>query len=227
MSSPPSSVRKVPGRASASASVFGLEFIYSQRGRPLLVVNNYLFRKNRGSYWRCIRCTSCRCKCRLILRAGAAPLVAEQHSHGPETEKIEFGRRVRSTMSTAEYESMVALAVAAGGGGGDGRKRAVLSAAAAAAGSDADGADGEAATAVEDEHERSVGGVLANGLTVHPDELRAVNLWVRMPHFGTDEMTIERQVVAGEQTTRSLSDPLEFMADGRQSALSDDDGDNV
>lgn len=73
--------------------IAGLDFIYSQRGRPLIVVNNYLFRKNRGSYWRCIRCTKNKCKCRLILKDGV-PLVVEEHSHGPETEKIAFGRKV-------------------------------------------------------------------------------------------------------------------------------------
>lgn len=78
----------------------GFEYIYSQRGRPLIIVDNYLFRKNRGSYWRCIRCTKNRCKCRLILRAGQAPEVVERHSHGPETEKINFGRKVKCSMST-------------------------------------------------------------------------------------------------------------------------------
>lgn len=75
-----------------------MDFIYSQRGRPLIVVDGYLFRKNRGAYWRCIRCTKYRCKSRLILREGRVPLCIEKHSHGPEKEKIEWGRKVRSNV---------------------------------------------------------------------------------------------------------------------------------
>lgn len=81
----------------------GLDFIYSQRGRPLIVVDNYLFRKNRGNYWRCIRCTKHKCKSRLILRDGnERPLIIESHTHGPEKEKIEWGRKVKSTVPTAD-----------------------------------------------------------------------------------------------------------------------------
>lgn len=167
----------------ASPSVVGLEFIYSQRGRPLLVVNNYLFRKNRGSYWRCIRCTKFRCKCRLILRAGDTPLVVDQHSHGPETEKIQYGRKVKSTMSTAQYEALVAQT---DGGGTDKLERAAATVARS---------DDDAGAEAEDERNA---GVLANGLSVNPDDLRAVNLWMRMPHFATDELE-EEELEEGEE----------------------------
>lgn len=73
-----------------------MDFIYSQRGRPLIVVDGYLYRKNRGAYWRCIRCTKYRCKSRLILRPNREPVCIAKHSHGPEKEKIEWGRKVRS-----------------------------------------------------------------------------------------------------------------------------------
>lgn len=76
----------------------GLEYIFSQRGYPLLVVDNYLFRKNRGPYWRCIRCTKDKCKCRIILQENQTPRVVDVHTHGPETEKINFGRKVRQTV---------------------------------------------------------------------------------------------------------------------------------
>lgn len=75
-----------------------MDFIYSQRGRPLIVVDGYLYRKNRGAYWRCIRCTKYRCKSRLILRPNRDPVCIEKHSHGPEKEKIEWGRKVRSNV---------------------------------------------------------------------------------------------------------------------------------
>lgn len=75
----------------------GMDFIYSQRGKPLIVIDNYLYRKNRGAYWRCIRCTKYKCKSRLILRPNQDPIVAEKHSHGPEREKINWGRKVKST----------------------------------------------------------------------------------------------------------------------------------
>ncbi|XP_063705186.1 modifier of mdg4-like isoform X14 [Culicoides brevitarsis] len=70
------------------------EFIYSQRGHPLLIdADNFLYRKNRGVYWRCIRCTKYQCKSRLILRKNMPPVRIESHSHGPETEKIAHGRQ--------------------------------------------------------------------------------------------------------------------------------------
>lgn len=75
-----------------------MDFIYSQRGRPLIVVDGYLYRKNRGAYWRCIRCTKYRCKSRLILRPDRDPVCIEKHSHGPEKEKIEWGRKIRSNV---------------------------------------------------------------------------------------------------------------------------------
>lgn len=74
-----------------------MDFIYSQRGRPLIVVDGYLYRKNRGAYWRCIRCTKHKCKSRLILRPDRDPVCIEKHSHGPEKEKIEWGRKIRSS----------------------------------------------------------------------------------------------------------------------------------
>lgn len=70
-----------------------LEFIYSQRGHPLLIIDSYLYRKNRGVYWRCIRCTKYQCKSRIILRNNLPPIRIETHSHGPETEKINYGRQ--------------------------------------------------------------------------------------------------------------------------------------
>lgn len=75
-----------------------MEFIYSQRGHPLLIVDDYLYRKNRGNYWRCIRCSKFKCKSRLILRRNDSPLKIEVHTHGPETEKISWGRRVLETI---------------------------------------------------------------------------------------------------------------------------------
>lgn len=76
----------------------GLEFIYSQRGHPLLIVDDFLYRKNRGNYWRCIRCSKFKCKSRLILRRNDTPLKVEAHTHGPENEKISWGRRVLQTI---------------------------------------------------------------------------------------------------------------------------------
>lgn len=78
-----------------------MDYILSQRGRPLIVVDGFLYRKNRGAYWRCIRCTKFKCKSRLILRPDRDPVCVEKHSHGPEKEKIEWGRKVKKT-STME-----------------------------------------------------------------------------------------------------------------------------
>lgn len=87
----------------------GLDFIYSQRGHPLIVIDNYLYRKNRGAYWRCIRCTKHKCKSRLILRPNQSPIVAEGHTHGPEREKISWGRKVKSTIAVKQDHGKVTL----------------------------------------------------------------------------------------------------------------------
>ncbi|XP_052567448.1 FLYWCH-type zinc finger-containing protein 1-like, partial [Culex pipiens pallens] len=87
----------------------GLDFIFSQRGHPLLVVDSYLYRKNRSNYWRCIRCTKFKCRSRLIVKPGSEPIKIEEHSHGPETEKISWGRTVMENVraQTAGQKDMV------------------------------------------------------------------------------------------------------------------------
>uniref|UniRef100_A0A182JNK1 FLYWCH-type domain-containing protein n=1 Tax=Anopheles christyi TaxID=43041 RepID=A0A182JNK1_9DIPT len=72
------------------------EYIPSQRGYPLLVVQNYLFRKNRGKYWRCIRCTKYNCRSRVILKEDMVVNIGK-HTHGPETAKIQMGRKIRDS----------------------------------------------------------------------------------------------------------------------------------
>lgn len=81
-----------------------MDYILSQRGRPLIVVDGFLYRKNRGAYWRCIRCTKYKCKSRLILRPGRQPVCVEKHSHAPEKEKIEWGRKAKSANSEPTEE---------------------------------------------------------------------------------------------------------------------------
>ncbi|XP_029723815.2 uncharacterized protein LOC115264271 [Aedes albopictus] len=85
----------------------GLDFIFSQRGHPLLVVDNFLYRKNRGHYWRCIRCTKFKCRSRLIVKPGQKPARIEDHSHGPETEKISWGRTVMENVKSHEQGDIV------------------------------------------------------------------------------------------------------------------------
>lgn len=78
----------------------------------MIVVDNYLFRKNRGNYWRCIRCTKYRCKSRLILKTeNDEPIVIGDHTHGPEREKIEWGRKVKTTVKEKDnlFEEPVQL----------------------------------------------------------------------------------------------------------------------
>lgn len=86
-----------------------LEYIYSQRGRPLIVIDGYLYRKNRDAYWRCIRCTKFKCKSRLILRPGRDPVCIESHSHGPEHEKIEWGRKINDLRTSKKLKYAVEL----------------------------------------------------------------------------------------------------------------------
>ncbi|XP_049276928.1 modifier of mdg4-like isoform X24 [Anopheles funestus] len=73
------------------------EYILSQRGYPLLVMNNFLFRKNRGRYWRCIRCTKYKCRSRVTLKDNDLVLYSGTHTHGPETAKIQMGRKARDS----------------------------------------------------------------------------------------------------------------------------------
>lgn len=69
--------------------------IYSQRKRPLLIVNNYLYRKNRDNYWRCVRCTSQKCRASLILNSYSnVTLCILEHSHPAETDKINKSAKV-------------------------------------------------------------------------------------------------------------------------------------
>lgn len=177
--------------AGLAASAAGLEFIYSQRGRPLLVVDNYLFRKNRGSYWRCIRCTKNRCKCRLILRPDREPVVIEQHSHGSETEKITFGRKVKTSMSlTTRFDGAVSATASDGGDDDDNADEQQPSKRPIRNGS---GAAAAAASSV------------ADLLQVEP-----VQLWVRQPHFGTDEQQQQQQYVG------MVDDDGDLLEDGER-----------
>ncbi|XP_059611369.1 modifier of mdg4-like isoform X26 [Phlebotomus argentipes] len=78
------------------AEAQGLDFIYSQRGHPLLIIGDYLYRHNRGHYWRCIGCTKFNCRSRTILKPGRPPWCIGMHTHPPETEKIKCGRKMKS-----------------------------------------------------------------------------------------------------------------------------------
>ncbi|XP_004530735.1 modifier of mdg4 isoform X5 [Ceratitis capitata] len=79
-----------------------LEFIYSQRGHPLIVLNRFLFRKNRSRYWRCLRCTKYKCRARLICSSKRIVRLFGVHTHGEESEKIDCGRRLRGELKTSD-----------------------------------------------------------------------------------------------------------------------------
>ena len=64
--------------------------ITSQRGQPLMIVKNYLYRVNRGKYWRCIRCSSKKCRSRLIVKDDGTVMQIESHNHLPENKKKDF-----------------------------------------------------------------------------------------------------------------------------------------
>ncbi|XP_052864892.1 modifier of mdg4-like isoform X25 [Anopheles cruzii] len=94
------------GNEQAAQALSKMEFISSQRGYPLLVINGYLYRKNRGNYWRCIRCTKNKCHSRLIIRKGHAVSSYEKHTHGPETTKIQRGRQALRALMLSKTESV-------------------------------------------------------------------------------------------------------------------------
>lgn len=62
--------------------------VVSQRKKPLVVIEDFLYRRNRDNYWRCIRCSSLKCRASLILNDDSYTLCITEHTHGPETEKI-------------------------------------------------------------------------------------------------------------------------------------------
>lgn len=66
----------------------GLMCVVSQRKKPLVVIEDFLYRRNRDNYWRCIRCSSEKCRASLILNEDSYTLCITEHTHGPETEKL-------------------------------------------------------------------------------------------------------------------------------------------
>lgn len=80
---------------SLSLLITGLEYIYSPRGIPLVILDNYLYRKNRGRYWRCFRFAKFNCTARLTISTnGSIRLAGGAHTHDREHEKINQGRKV-------------------------------------------------------------------------------------------------------------------------------------
>ncbi|KAI9584964.1 hypothetical protein GQX74_006859 [Glossina fuscipes] len=66
-----------------------MKYIYSRRGRPEIVLNNYLYRKNREKYWRCLRFSQHKCRASLIIDANQVR-VFRNHNHEDETSNVEF-----------------------------------------------------------------------------------------------------------------------------------------
>uniref|UniRef100_A0A1A9WMN2 FLYWCH-type domain-containing protein n=1 Tax=Glossina brevipalpis TaxID=37001 RepID=A0A1A9WMN2_9MUSC len=64
-----------------------IKYIYSQRGRPEIVLNNYLYRKNREKYWRCLRFSQHKCRASLIIDANRVR-VYRDHNHEDETKTL-------------------------------------------------------------------------------------------------------------------------------------------
>lgn len=52
------------------------------------MVDDFLYRRNRDNYWRCIRCSSKKCRASLILNEDSYTLCITEHTHQPETDKI-------------------------------------------------------------------------------------------------------------------------------------------
>lgn len=71
-----------------------MEFIYSQRGHPLLVYKKYVYCKNRNRSWRCIRVHKSNCKSHLLFVSSDCVKVVGEHSHGEELERISQARKI-------------------------------------------------------------------------------------------------------------------------------------
>lgn len=80
-----------------SILVGSLKYIYSPRGTPLVLLDNYLYRNNRGKYWRCFHFVKHRCKARLIIDNLGLVRKSGDHSHEQEVGKINFNRKLIKT----------------------------------------------------------------------------------------------------------------------------------
>ncbi|XP_073819442.1 modifier of mdg4-like isoform X9 [Musca autumnalis] len=71
-----------------------LQYIYSPRGIPLLILDNYLYRKNREKYWRCCRFAKYQCKARLTISNSNYIRMGGVHNHEREYDQIRQGRKL-------------------------------------------------------------------------------------------------------------------------------------
>ncbi|XP_046804952.1 uncharacterized protein LOC124419444 isoform X1 [Lucilia cuprina] len=78
-----------------------LEYIYTPRGTPLVILDNYLYRNNRKNYWRCFRFLKFSCKARLIIDAFGLIKTAGIHTHEREYEKINCGKKLLKSWSNS------------------------------------------------------------------------------------------------------------------------------
>lgn len=78
-----------------------MEYIYTPRGTPLVILDDYLYRNNREKYWRCFRFIKYSCKARLIIDAFGLIKTAGIHTHEREYEKINFGRKLLKSWSNS------------------------------------------------------------------------------------------------------------------------------
>uniref|UniRef100_A0A1A9VHY4 FLYWCH-type domain-containing protein n=1 Tax=Glossina austeni TaxID=7395 RepID=A0A1A9VHY4_GLOAU len=93
-----------------------LKYIYSQRGHPLIVLNNYLYRKNRGKYWRCLVSYKYGCKASLVVDATEVKVMGK-HNHVEDLRKISQYRKIglpaqqslRATKTKEELKTIIAL----------------------------------------------------------------------------------------------------------------------
>uniref|UniRef100_A0A1I8PGR7 BTB domain-containing protein n=1 Tax=Stomoxys calcitrans TaxID=35570 RepID=A0A1I8PGR7_STOCA len=83
----------------ANSDAQALEYIYSSRGTPLLVLDNFLYRKNRERYWRCLRFDKHHCTARLTISKNGCVRLAGVHTHGREQERIYQGRKQEKKLS--------------------------------------------------------------------------------------------------------------------------------
>lgn len=69
-----------------------VQYVYSRRGHPWIVLNDYLYFKNRGIYWRCLGLLKYKCPARLVLCNGKIERATGIHTHANEYERIRSGK---------------------------------------------------------------------------------------------------------------------------------------
>ncbi|XP_013102008.1 modifier of mdg4 isoform X12 [Stomoxys calcitrans] len=96
-------------QANSDAQDLNLEYLVNHRGQTRIVLNDYLYTKNRSKYWRCLRAKRCDCKARLIVsqdKGGSIDKIIGMHNHNNEYEEILRVRQYNQSSAKTEQSPL-------------------------------------------------------------------------------------------------------------------------